>query len=85
MGLTDTMIVKAFYLCKMTVVKESENANFEYTFIHWPEFIEFLPRLAWLKYLETYHHSSWALYRKTKVLLDSLFKLVVNEVAKDPP
>ena len=85
LDLSDKMILKAFYLCKMTVWSETTNGNVEYTFIHWPEFLEFLPRLAWLKYLKTYQHSSWTLYRKTKVLLDDLFKLVANGIVKEPP
>ena len=48
------MIVKAFYLSKMTVILETEQSNYEYTYMHWPEFLEFLPRLAWIKYRKTY-------------------------------
>ena len=39
-------VTKAFYLSKMTVVEESEDSNYEYTYLHWPEFIEFMGRLA---------------------------------------
>ena len=48
------MIVQAFFLSKMTVVNENDYANYEYTYIHWSEFIEFVGRISWLKYLDTY-------------------------------
>ena len=83
-GLTDFMIVKSFFLAKMTIVLETENSNFEYTFIHWPEFLEFLPRLAWIKYQSTYQHNAWSLRRKTKVTIDLLFKMI-HETAVDAP
>lgn len=54
LNLTDKHIIVAFYLSKQTVALEVENSNYEYTFIHWPEFLEFLCRLAWLKYKENY-------------------------------
>ena len=52
--ITDEMIVQAFFLSKMTVVNENEHANYEYTYLHKPEFLEFIGRLAWLKYFDTY-------------------------------
>lgn len=52
--LTDKKIVQAFFLSKMTVINENNDANFEYTYIQKPEFIEFIGRLAWLKYVGTY-------------------------------
>ena len=36
----------AFYLSKQTVPQETEHSPQEYTFLKWPEFIEFIPRLA---------------------------------------
>ena len=52
--LTENKIVQAFFLSKMTVANENVDANFEYTFMHRPEFLEFIGRLAWLKYLNTH-------------------------------
>ena len=46
-------MARAFYLSKMTVVEETDKGNYEYTFIRWPEFLEFLGRIAWFKYLKT--------------------------------
>lgn len=54
LGFKELMIVKAFYLSKMTVPAENESSNYEYTYMHRPEFVEFLPRLAHLKYVEKY-------------------------------
>jgi len=54
--LTDKKIVQAFFLSKMTVISENNDANYEYTYIHKPEFIEFIGRLAWVKYEGTYLH-----------------------------
>ena len=41
-------------MSKMTVVEENEDANYEYTYLHWPEFIEFIGRLAQVKYRGKY-------------------------------
>ena len=42
----ETKVIKAFYMSKMTVVEESDDSNYEYTYLHWPEFVEFIGRLA---------------------------------------
>ena len=47
-------LIKAFYMSKMTVVEEGEDSNYEYTYLHWPEFIEFMGRLAQVKYRGKY-------------------------------
>ena len=47
-------ILQAFYLSKMTVAKESEHCEYEYTFLKWPEFCEFIARLGYFKYNDTY-------------------------------
>ena len=47
-------VIQAFFMSKMTVVEESEDANYEYTYLHWPEFIEFIGRLAQVKYRGKY-------------------------------
>ena len=39
-------VITAFYMSKMTIVDESDDSNYEYTYLHWPEFIEFIGRLA---------------------------------------
>ena len=81
----DSDIVKAFYLSKSTVVNEVEQSDFEYTYMRKPEFYEFLGRLAWLKYKNTYMNLSWSLYQKTKVLLDDLFKAFLKTPCIEPP
>lgn len=30
----------------MTVPWENDNSDYEYTYMHWPEFLEFIGRLA---------------------------------------
>ena len=54
--MNEARIVQAFYLSKMTVVSECDKANIEYTYLHWPEFIEFIGRLAQVRYLKEYQH-----------------------------
>ena len=53
----------------MTVVLENDVSNFEYTYLHWPEFLEFIGRLAQMKYLETYQHTQWMLTKKITIVL----------------
>ena len=57
--LTDTIpgvdkieIIQAWSLSKMSCSYETDHAEYEYTFMRWPEFIEFVPRLAYFKYYE---------------------------------
>lgn len=42
----DSTLYKAFYASKMTCVQETDNSNFEYTYLHQSEFYEFIGRLA---------------------------------------
>ena len=42
----DRLVTKAFYLSKMTVVNENESSNYEYTYLHFAEFIEMIGRIA---------------------------------------
>ena len=44
-------------MAKMTCVEETENGNYEYTYLHLKEFYEFIGRLAWLRYKDTYEHT----------------------------
>ena len=74
--INERKIVQAFYLSKSTVADESGHALQEYTFIKWPEFIEFIARLAWMKYRGGYQHEEWGLVRKTKPVLDILLSIV---------
>ena len=80
----DRKVVQAFYLSKMTIAEETEMANSEYTFLRWPEFLEFIPRLAYMRHRGTYKHEEWRLERKIKDLLDILLRLV-GETRIDPP
>lgn len=61
LSISERTVIQAFYLAKMTCVKETENANFEYTYLHMSEFFEFIGRLAWLKYMDTYEDTQWRL------------------------
>ena len=49
-NVSDTNITQAWYLSKMIVMVETEQSEFEYTFMRWPEFLEFVPRLAYFKF-----------------------------------
>jgi len=82
--LTEQMIVQAFFLSKMTVANENDDANYEYTYIHRPEFLEFIGRLAWLKYKDTYLNDSWSLIKKMKVVMTVLFEMVGLAVQEPP-
>ena len=76
-GVTDRELAQAFYLSKMTVAEETERSNFENTFLKWPEFIEFIARLAYYKYDEdSYEHRTWPLPRKIEALLEEICPLV---------
>ena len=68
----------------MTVPEETSQSSYEYTFLKWPEFIEFIPRLAWFKYRGTYQHEAWRLKSKILPVLDALLPLV-SERRVDPP
>ena len=84
LDINDTKIIQAWYSSKMTVVNENEKGNYEYTFLHWPEFLEFLGRLAWLKYIGTHQHDHWPLAKKMKVIIERLCELF-KLPCKDPP
>ena len=71
-GLPERCILHAFYLSKMTVVLETDYANYEYTYLKWPEFLEFIGRLAQQKYLGTYQDAQWPLQKKIEVVLTHL-------------
>ena len=77
-------MVQAFYLCKYTVPMENEMANYEYTYLHWPEFIEFVARLAQLKYQGTPEDEQWPLKKKIGIVLTFLFK-IIGERRVNPP
>ena len=55
--INDIKIVQAFYMAKMTCVEETENGNYEYTYLHLKEFYEFIGRLGWLRYKDSYEHT----------------------------
>ena len=71
-------------MSKMTVVEETEDSNYEYTYLHWPEFIEFMGRLAQVKFRGKYQEYQWALKKKISSILDCVLK-VVDEERVDPP
>ena len=47
------MIRIAFFLSKMTVVDEKEEAEFEYNYLAFVEFLEFVARVAHLFFADT--------------------------------
>ena len=51
--LSDSMIVKAFYMSKMTVVDEHRDGNLEFTHLKFVEFLEFLARVTHFFFEET--------------------------------
>lgn len=60
-NLSDLKVTQAFYMSKMTCIDENSNGNYEYTYLHLSEFPEFIGRLSWLKYRDTYEHAQWRL------------------------
>lgn len=68
----------------MTCVEETSQSDYEYTYLKWPEFIEFIPRLAYFKYRNTYQHEAWRLKSKIQPVLDALLA-IVGERRIDPP
>ena len=54
MNLNDDKIVQAFFLSKMTCAQETVTSNVEYTYLYFPEFLEFIGRSAQLKYRYTH-------------------------------
>ena len=71
-------------MSKMTVVHENDVANYEYTYLKWPEFLEFIGRLAQKKYSKTAQDTQWPLAKKIQVILHYLFKLIGTK-RLDPP
>ena len=80
----EVKVAQAFYLSKMTVVEESDSSDFEYTYLHWPEFVEFMARLAQVKYRGTYQDEEWPLENKTGIVLEAVLS-IVNVEKLDPP
>ena len=80
----ESLVIQAFYLSKQTVTDEIDMANYEYTYLHWPEFIEFIGRIAQLKHRNMNHEKSWTLQKKISVVLRFLLKLV-GKKAKNAP
>ena len=72
-NLPDSAIVIAFYMSKQTVVHENLVGNYEYSYLNWSEFLEFIGRLAQQKYLKTNQNSQWPLDKKIEVVLNYLF------------
>lgn len=59
----------------MTLVDESKYSNIEYTFLKWPEFLEFIGRLAYYKYLKTPQHEG-PLHYKLNAIIEPLLALI---------
>ena len=68
----------------MTCTEETVTSNYDYTYLYFPEFLEFIGRSAWLKYMDTYQHESWVLTKKIKVVLTEMFK-ITGDIVLEPP
>ena len=65
----EAKVQQAFYMSKMTLIQECDFANVEYTYLHWPEFLEFIGRLAQVKYHKSYQDDAWSLPKKIGIVL----------------
>lgn len=45
-GISDKNIMRSFHLSKMTRIEPMTESIYADTFLKWPEFLEFVPRLA---------------------------------------
>lgn len=59
----------------MTLADESRYSNIEYTFLKWPEFLEFIGRLAYCKFVKTPQHDG-PLHYKLFTIIDPLLALI---------
>lgn len=63
-------------LSKMTVEKENEHGPKEYFCIKFVEFLEFIGRIAWLKFQDSVKHDAWGLDKKCYEVLTCLFRFI---------
>ena len=66
-------------MSKMTVENENEQGPKEYACIKFVEFLEFIGRLAYQKWMGTERHEVWSLSKKIFDVLKSLFRYIEEE------
>ena len=76
-------IIQAFYLSKMTVPDETTPAGqAAYTFLKWPEYVEFICRLAFIKEFKNDRFGEVKLVKKLQPVLECLLALVGQKVTQ---
>ena len=71
-GVSEMDVKFAFGMCKMTVVSEA-NAFKEYNRIQFVEFLEFIGRLAYIRFKDSSEMGSLPLATKIEYILDDIF------------
>jgi len=67
----EKQLVETFFKCKMTNINETAlQGQNEYTFLRWSEFLEFVCRLAYVKFEKTPQHETSRLVTKLGPTLD---------------
>ena len=74
--LSEKKIMTAFFMSKMTVPNENEDGPIVYWNLKFVEFLEFIGRLAWLKYQDTSNHKSWTMVQKVENIIDGLLAYI---------
>mmetsp|Transcript_31639 Transcript_31639/g.41906 ORF Transcript_31639/g.41906 Transcript_31639/m.41906 type:complete len:140 (+) Transcript_31639:634-1053(+) len=76
----ESKLIQAFYASKQLVQEETTQAGMtEYTILRWGEFLEFVCRLAYLKFRGTPKEHSLTLLDKVKSILDDLLPIVSSK------
>ena len=82
-NLSEDKLVRAFYLSKMTVPDEITPAGqAAYTFLKWPEYVEFICRLAFIKEFKNDRFGEVKLVKKLQPVLECLLALVGQKVTQ---
>jgi len=86
--ISDKMLRSAFFLSKMTVIndglKGDGDGEFEYNYLAFVEFLEFVARLAYYFFADTSQHTEWTLNEKLHEMFAWIFapvdcKVVIPE------
>lgn len=57
--ITDKLILKSFFLSKMTVADENRDGKLEYTHLKFVEFLEFIGRLSYYYFYPSSAHQEY--------------------------
>ena len=79
--MNDKDVIKAFGMCKMTVVDETDDGEKKYDRLYFVEFLEFLGRLAHAKF-EQSEMEGLPLAEKITILLEELFEYTGDKFKK---